>query len=202
MRPAIVVSLPHLRLVEDGRPAETLTQGLKARKNWAERALVEEQTSHVERLLTRILGNDSELDDLVQEVFVRALGKVDDLRDENVKSWIGAFAVNVAREVIRRRRRKRWLSFFAPEELPEVPDDDTPMELRDAVRALYRLLDTMDAEDRVVFTLRLVEGMQLTEIATVCDVSLSTVKRRVQRSENWFRARAMRDPRLADWVRS
>lgn len=202
MRPAIVVSLPHLRLVDEGRPTESLTAGLQGRKPWAERALLEEHTGHVERLLTRILGYESELDDLVQEVFVRALGKVDELRDENVKSWIGAFAVNVAREAIRRRRRRKWLSFSAPEELPEVPDENASLELRAAVRALYRVLDAMNAEDRVAFTLRTVEGMQLAEIATVCDVSLSTVKRRVQRAELWFRERAKRDPRLADWVTS
>jgi RNA polymerase sigma-70 factor, ECF subfamily len=202
MRPAIVVSLPHLRLVDEGRATESLTEGLKAKKPWAERTLVEEQTPHVERLLTRILGRESELDDLVQEVFVRALGKVEELRDENVKSWLGAFAVNVAREAIRRRRRRSWLSFFAPEDMPDVTEESAAFELRDAVRALYRLLDSMNADDRVAFTLRVVEGMQLSEIATVCDVSLSTVKRRLQRAETWFVARAKRDPRLVDWVKS
>lgn len=202
MRPAIVVSFPHLRLVDEERPKESLAAALQAKKPWAERALVDDHGPHVERLLTRILGFSSELDDLVQEVFVRALGKVDELRDENVRSWLGAFAVNVARETIRRRRRRSWLSFFAPEELPELPDDDATPELRDAVRALYRLLESMSADDRVVLTLRMIEGMQLSEIANVCDISLSTVKRRLQRAEELLMTRAKRDPRLAEWVMS
>jgi RNA polymerase sigma-70 factor (ECF subfamily) len=197
-QPASVVSLPRLRLVDES--GESLSLALRRGSRGAERRLLEEQTPFVERLLTRILGHENDLDDLVQEVFVRALGKVDDLRDDNVRSWVGAFAVNVARESIRRRRRRGWLSFFAPEDMPEIPADDSTPELRDAVRALYLLLDQMDADDRVAFTLRLVEGMQLSEIAAMCDISLSTVKRRVERGSSWFRARAKRDPHLADWV--
>jgi RNA polymerase sigma-70 factor (ECF subfamily) len=198
--PVSRVAPPHLRLLEEPQERPSLAQALQARRASAERAFLEEYTPFVERLLTRILGFESELDDLVQEVFVRAFVRIDDLRDDNLKSWIGAFAVNVAREALRRRRRRRWLSFVAPEEMLDVPTATATPEIRDAALALYSLLGKMDPEDRVVFSLRLIEGMQLAEIAVLCDLSLSTVKRRIQRAEAWFSTRARRDPRLADWV--
>ncbi|MBK8997876.1 MAG: sigma-70 family RNA polymerase sigma factor [Myxococcales bacterium] len=198
--PASLVALPRLRLLEEKQGRESLADALRARRPWAERALLETHAPFVERLLTRILGFESELEDLVQEVFVRAFSRIDDLRDDNLKSWIGAFAVNVARETLRRRRRRRWLSFASPEEVPDVPTDAVALEIRDAARALYTVLSRMNASDRVVFTLRLVEGMQLSEIAVLCDVSLSTVKRRMERAQAWFSSRARRDPRLAEWV--
>ncbi|MBK7583315.1 MAG: sigma-70 family RNA polymerase sigma factor [Myxococcales bacterium] len=201
-RPASLAAPPHLRLLEARQPQEDICAALRARRAWAERTFLDIHTPFVERLLTRILGFDHDLDDLVQEVFMRAFARVGDLRDDNLKSWVGAFTVNVAREALRRRRRKRWLSFSAPEEIPEVAAELATPEIRDAARALYSLLARMGADDRVAFTLRFIEGMQLSEIALLCDVSLSTVKRRIQRAEAWFSARARRDPRLAEWVTS
>ncbi|HMR75863.1 MAG TPA: sigma-70 region 4 domain-containing protein, partial [Polyangiaceae bacterium] len=66
--------------------------------------------------------------------------------------------------------------------------------------ALYRLLDRMDPDDRVVFTLRAIEGMELLEVAGLTDLSLSTVKRRFKRAQEFVIQHARRDVLLADWV--
>lgn len=178
-----------------------LVQALKARRAWAERTLLEEQSGYVERVLTRILGFHPELDDLVQEVFIRALERVDAIHDPSgLRSWIGAIAVFVAREAIRRRRRRRWLVLFSPDELPEPEAPSASPEIRAAAAAMYELFDRMDPELRIAFALRVVDGMELAELAELLDVSVSTVKRRVQRAEQWFVERARKDARLAEWA--
>jgi RNA polymerase sigma-70 factor (ECF subfamily) len=178
-----------------------LVDGLRARKAWAERALLEEHGAFVERVLTRILGFHPELEDLVQEVFIRALERVHDVHDASgLRSWIGAIAVFVAREAVRKRRRRRWLVLVAPEELPEPVAPNASPELRAALRALYELLERMDPELRIAFALRIVDGMELIEVAELTDVSLSTVKRRVKQAEQWFLERARRDARLSEWA--
>src|SRR5262245_43679660 len=58
-----------------------IARGLRAHDPGAERAFLERHTPRVERILTRILGLSAELDDLVQEVFVRAFERVSELRD-------------------------------------------------------------------------------------------------------------------------
>jgi RNA polymerase sigma-70 factor (ECF subfamily) len=180
--------------------AAALARALRAGEAWAECALLEQHTGHLEQLLTHILGERDDLDDLVQEVFVRAFERVDELREPRaLRGWLTAIAVFVAREAIRARRRRRWLLFLPPEETPEIPCADASPEMRAAVRAFYEVVGRLGADDRIAFTLRFVEGMELTDVAAACDVSLSTIKRRLKKAEAEFAARGRAHAALADW---
>src|SRR5688500_11996384 len=94
----------------------TLIRRLCAGDRWAERALIDRYAAHVERILMRILGGHPDLDDLTQEVFVRAFERLDELHDPPaLPRWLGAIAVFVAREAIRRKKRRQWLIFLPAE---------------------------------------------------------------------------------------
>jgi RNA polymerase sigma-70 factor, ECF subfamily len=184
---------------------ERVVDALRAGRAWAERALVETHTPLVRRLLGRILGSVPEIDDLCQEVFLRSIDKIRDLRDGvELRSWVTSFAVFVAREALRRRARRRWLLFFAPEDLPEEPDnhpeEDAASDARRALRATYAVLDAMDADLRTAFALRHIDGMELADVASACGVSLATIKRRLNKAEASFAARARRDAVLRTWT--
>jgi RNA polymerase sigma-70 factor, ECF subfamily len=200
----------HLRLVRKpeppARPPEAepgradLLRGLHARAPSAERRLLDDHATRVERILFRILGDARLIEDLVQDVFARVFARVDDVREpEALKPFITSVTVFVAREAIRKKRRHRFLAFFASDELPEIPISGDP-EAREGVRAFYRAIATLDPDDRVAFTLRIVEGQELTEVAAACNVSLATVKRRVQRAEAAFVERCKRDEVLSTWL--
>lgn len=155
----------------------------------------------VERTLVRILGADTDVAGLLNDVFVRALARIDRVVDpEALGAWLTRIAVFTAREHIRARRRRSWLSFFAADEIPEVEAREAPVEMREAVAHLYRALDALPVDDRVAFSLRYLEQMELTEVADACDVSLSTVKRRLARAETRFLALSRCDPLLASWI--
>ena len=197
-----------------GAPAladdEHLQDALRAGRPWAEREVLERFTSHVHRVLVRILGSTAELDDLTQEVFLRALRQIGRLRGGiGLSPWLASFAVNVARETLRARWRRRWLVFFAPPDLPEPLDGrgvrgqldaDACADATRAVRATYEVLDDMGASARALFALRHIEGMELTELSSAFGVSLATIKRRVASAEKTFRARARRHEVLRDWI--
>ena len=70
-------------------------------------------------------------------------------------------------------------------------------EVSDALRACYAILERMPTEERVVFALRHLDGMELTSIAVACDISLATVKRRLSRSQQRFLGQAERSDALA-----
>jgi RNA polymerase sigma-70 factor (ECF subfamily) len=183
----------------DGDPA-VFARALAAGETWAERGLLEQHTGHLERILTHILGRRQDIDDLVQEVFVRAFERVDELREPRaLRRWLTAIAVFVARETIRARKRRRWLVFLPPAETPEIPCVDASPELRAAVKAFYEVVGQLDADDRIAFTLRFVEGMELTDVAAACGVSLATIKRRLKQAEAEFSARGRAHEALADW---
>ncbi|MFT3767256.1 MAG: sigma-70 family RNA polymerase sigma factor [Minicystis sp.] len=184
----------------DPTAAQTL-RDLHDRKPAAERWLLENHAKRVERILFRILGDLRNLEDLVQEVFARVFARIDDVREpEALKAYVTSVTVFVAREAIRKKRRHRWLAFFASDELPEVGAGEDDGDAREGVRAFYRAVGTLDPEERLAFTLRIVEGMELTDVAAACGVSLSTVKRRVQRAEATFVERCKQDEVLSRWL--
>ncbi|HYQ01872.1 MAG TPA: sigma-70 family RNA polymerase sigma factor [Polyangiaceae bacterium] len=164
--------------------------------------LFDSHHQHVRRVLVRVLGPDPELSDLVQEVFLAAIGGIDRLdRPEALRGWLSSIAVFTARGRLRRRRRWRFLQFFSPEDLPDVADERGPhLEVGEALRATYRVLDRLPVEERVVFALRFIEGMEVAEVANASGVSLSTAKRRLGKASARFATLAKAEPALSDWL--
>lgn len=156
----------------------------------------------VRRVLLRVLGSDGEIVDCLQETFLRAFAGLASLEDpERLEGWLVSIAVNVARGVIRSRVRGRWLRFFAPEDVPEVSvAEDASPEVREAVRAVYEILEAMPVEERLAFALRRLDERELTEGAEAMGVSLATYKRRLSRAEERFVALAARKPALRGWA--
>lgn len=152
------------------------------------------------RVLQRILGAADEVEDARQEALLRTLDRLDRVESAaEVRGFACGVAAFVAREHLRKRSRRRWLHFFAPNEVPE-PEPDDHDEARETVRAVYSVLDQLDADDRIVFCLRIIDGMELTEVADACGISLATVKRRIAHAQERFVFHARRHPDLGAWV--
>ena len=185
----------------DSRADERLVRGLRGREPWAAAALVDRYGAHVRRVLWRVLGgDDSEHADLAQEVFIEAWRGIGPLRESSaLKAWLTQVAVFIARGAIRRRRRRRWLSFRA-----EVPDRPVPwagQHLQEAASAVYRIFEQMPADERIPFALRALDGLSLEQTAAACGMSLATVRRRLARAERRFFKLAADVPALAPWMR-
>lgn len=179
-----------------------LVAAIRAGHPGATAALFDRHATHVRRVLARVLGADPDLSDLLHDVFVRALDGVDRLEDPAaLQGWLTSIAVYTARGCIRRRQARRWLRIVAPEEVPEVEANQASVEVTEALRAAYALLDRMSADDRIPFALRFIDGMELTEVAAACGVSLATIKRRLTRAQTRFTDGARKTPALAEWLR-
>ncbi len=178
-----------------------LVEALLGGHRGATAELFDRYAHHVERILVRILGHDHEVADLLHEVFARLLAALGTLQDPGaLKGWLTGITVFTARECIRRRVRGRWLRFFAPEDLPDVESVATDEETREALRVTYALLDRLGADDRIAFTLRFFEGLEIVSIASACGVSINTAKRRIARAQRRFVALAEREPALKAWL--
>jgi RNA polymerase sigma-70 factor (ECF subfamily) len=138
----------------------------------------------------RILGRPSEVDDLVQEVFVEAARNWGTIREPGpIKAWLARITVRTARRRLKRRRLWETTAFFRSTDELEVPNLDhsaTPEE-RALLVQLYRVLDSLPVEDRLAFCLRHLEGEPLEEVAALCRCSLATAKRRVSRAMDALR---------------
>ncbi|WP_437750977.1 RNA polymerase sigma factor [Sorangium sp. So ce1389] len=170
---------------------------------WAKAVLFERYGALVERTARRVLGTErhTTFADVVHDTFVSAYATVHQVSDAAaLTSWMRSVAVHTACKSIRHHKARSWLRFFSPEDIPEPPARGADAELREAHDRTYRLLESFPLEERVAFALRYIEGMELTEAAAACDVSLATIKRRIARAEARFVSAAQRDPVLATWI--
>jgi len=181
---------------------ELLVLSLRARHPDAGTLLFDRYAPHVRRVLVRVMGPDSEILDLVHDVFVTALESVERLIDPRaLRAWLTQIAVFTARARIRRRVRGRILRFLPFTELPEPGVPPTDFEASQSMQAVYRVLDGLETDERIAFALRFVAGMELTEVAASCGVSLATIKRRLVRAQRSFAQGAAAEPALAERLR-
>ena len=134
--------------------------------------------------LRRLLGPGDDLPDLAQDVFARFFSKLRDLKKHgSIRAFITGIAFRRAREEIKRRRVRRTSAAMVLHHLNELSIAHiTDPERRHAAARLYRLMSTLGENDRMAYTLRFVEGLELNEIAKTLEVSLSTVRRSIKRA--------------------
>ena len=170
-----------------------LAFGLRAKEDWALAETWRRFAPLVLKTAERALGSRTEAEDAAQEIFYYVFRKAQTLRAPNrLRSFVYSFAIRVLKSELRRRKRRRWLTFLSSpaEDPPDLRSAD--VESRDLLRRFNALLDRLSARDRLVFVLRRMEAMTVEEIAGVTDLSISTVKR----------AMAHASARLSHWIES
>jgi RNA polymerase sigma-70 factor, ECF subfamily len=179
-----------------GGTDEEIVLAVKEGNTAACTALYDRYYNHVQRIICRCIGPDSELPDLVNEVFFQAIRSIRTLQNpSSLRSWLTSITIFTSRKCLRNRKRRNWLSFFSPEEIARVsyaPQEESNEEkLASSVR---KILDSMPSDEQVVFSLRYLEGMDLTEIAKSFNYSVRTAKRKLAASEIRFKKLAKAEP--------
>lgn len=158
------------------------------------RALVEQTTPLLYRLALRMLRNESDAKDAVQDTFIRAWKSLATLRDhKNSLSWLCGVTRNTAVDMIRRRRRKsRELSLDAPlseenyslvEKLAGAQENPEELLASAQARAFLRsAVDDLPQKHRVVLLLREVDGLGYEEMAVALGCPRGTVESRLHRA--------------------
>ncbi len=140
---------------------------------------------YVAKIGYRLLGRDDEVDDLVQDVFLAAHRGIGGLRDADaIRGWLATVTVRTAHRRLRYRRVRAFLHLDAQPEYEQVAAPGASPEQQAVLGAVYRVLDGLPAGQRVPWTLRYVEGEKLERIATLCNCSLATVKRRIKAAQD------------------
>lgn len=149
------------------------------------------------RFLIRFVNNPAAAEDLVQETFLQVhLSASSFDTSRRFKPWLFTIAANKARDYLRSRVRKPELSLeqgdsdseasFAstlPAEIPEVSEQATVEERKQAVRALVaRLPENL----RMVLLLGYFQQLPYADIAEALDIPVGTVKSRLHAAVNQF----------------
>jgi RNA polymerase sigma-70 factor (ECF subfamily) len=155
----------------------------------------------VRRILRRTLGPHAEVDDLLQQVFLRVLGQLGAVPESaQLRPVVIAVTARVLASELRRHRVRRLLRLRNPWQLVDAGTGPSDATTRTALSSLYRILDELDADARLAFTLKHFEGLQITELASATDASLSSAKRRLARANARVQAAVRRDAALSAYA--
>ncbi|WXB15792.1 RNA polymerase sigma factor [Pendulispora albinea] len=124
--------------------------------------------------------NDSDADDLCQEVFVIVFRKIQDFEQKSsLRTWLYGIAVRVA---LAHRRKAQTQRELPTATLPEVETNDGPHDRfaeREARKWLDMALDTLDEKKRAVFVLYEIEQLSMNEVAQALECPLQTAYSRL-----------------------
>lgn len=150
------------------------------------RVLVERYQDRIRGLLYSMFNEPDVVDDLAQEVFIKAYEALHRFRFEaSIYTWLYRIAVNKGRDELRRRKIRR---FFSLQHLDDRSRRE--MELRTAQRPadhesaelISMGLRALPDHQRIVVLLKDVEGFSYEEIAEILEVEIGTVKSRLSRA--------------------
>src|SRR5262249_41319648 len=139
------------------------------------------------RVAARLLGNEADALDAVQEGFVKALTHLDGFqRRSSFKTWLLRVVSNAALDLGRQRGRREAISLEAAEvrdadlSLLLVPDESAArLDRAELRRLLDQALQTLSEPQRRTFVLHAEAGLSYREVAEVMDISIGTVMSRL-----------------------
>lgn len=193
----------------DGSSSATEDLGLLRRAQAGDFAAFEQLVGRLQgrvySVAYRILGQQQDAEDVVQQTFLSLIEHIDTFRGESaVATWVFRIATNFALKVL---RKKRGLPTVAYEDetdsYAQVPHPEyiaawkeTPESLAEQAE-MRQLLDQaiaeLDDKYRIVFVLRDIEGLSTEETSDILGLTVSNVKVRLLRARMQLRERLTRE---------
>jgi RNA polymerase sigma-70 factor (ECF subfamily) len=177
-----------------GTPLETFSlEALRQGDRGEFASLVETYSPMIYRLGLKMLDNPQDVEDMLQETFLKAYRHLGDFDGRSsLSTWLYRIATNEALMALR-RKRPDTISFDEPLEDEAEPQEPLQIvdwccmpeeELMSAEGRAYldKAVESLPASLRVVFLLRDIEGLSTRETAEVLNLSEMAVKTRLSRA--------------------
>lgn len=168
--------------------------------------IVERYQHKIYRYVKGLVGNETDAEDITQEVFLKALNSLHGFREESsLQTWLFRIATNLCRDTLRRLQRERgWISLWrnadddeteSEIDLPDTRGDPERLLLQQELsKVLYSAIEHLPVAMRQVVILHDMESPSYEEIAQSLGVPVGTVKSRL------FHARARLRDALARYL--
>lgn len=158
-------------------------------------------------VVARMISNQADREDVVQEVFLQVFRSLSGFkRSAKLSTWVHRVTVNVTLQHIRKkgRRVKLHLMESPPPAEPAGPSGDEPYSPEEGLlqghrrEAVERILESMAPKKRVVLVLADFMGKSSREISEIVDAGALTVRTRLFYARKEFYGRLSRDPSFDD----
>jgi RNA polymerase sigma factor (sigma-70 family) len=152
--------------------------------------LVERHRRWVHRVCLRFLRSDDAARDATQDVFARALDRLDTFRGDNFPGWLKAIAVNACLNII--DREKRWAPLDASDAVPSsAPPPDAQLLASERKEQARRLIARLPQKQKIVFCLKYLDDCSYRDIEQLTGFTGREVKSFLQNArrnfEQWWR---------------
>lgn len=155
--------------------------------------LVSKYQRKLSRLLSRFVKDQAEVEDVVQEAFVKAYRALPSFRgDSAFYTWLYRIGINTAKNyLVAMGRRAPTVTDFDSEEAEEfdggeqLRDINTPESLlmtKQIANTVNEAMSQLPEELRAAIQLREIEGLSYEEIAAAMDCPIGTVRSRIFRA--------------------
>lgn len=191
-----------MNMTAKGQPRKTgdqaatvLVNRAKAGDRAAFEELVRRYRGRILALALHLSGNESEAEDITQEVFLKAYQKLDSFEGRShFFTWVYRMAVNRSLNAKRDKKRRREEALDDPRVARAVRVDSggdpvKAAELRATYVRLLRALDSLPANMRTSVVLVVLQGFSHAEAAVVLKCSSGTVAWHIHQARNRLRTK-------------
>jgi len=177
-----------------------LVQRVQAGDIRAFEVLVNKYQRKVARLLSRMVRDVDEIDDIVQEAFIKAYRALGNFRGESAfYTWLYRIAVNTAKNhLLAASRRPSSLremgddvseTFDESETLSDIDTPDSVLLSRQIAATVNKAMEELPEELKNAIVLREIEGLSYDEIAEIMNCPIGTVRSRIFRAREAISAK-------------
>ena len=148
--------------------------------------LYQRYSERVRKKCQSLVRNTSVVDDLVQDIFLKAFQNLSRFRsDSTFSTWLFAITYNYCIEYLRKNKRIRFGEWEENLDLPEeVEDEDVKQILELRQERVILLLEMLKPEDKVILLMKYHEGLRLKTIMDVLKISgESATKMKINRAK-------------------
>ena len=155
------------------------------------RLLVERYQERVRNIIFSIFHEQVIIDDLAQEIFIKAYEALPRFRFESsFYTWLYRIAVNKSRDELRKRKVRRFITLQPFDDSAEKEIADTTIfqgPREDAQELITEGLKKVPEKFRLPIILKDIEGMSYDEISEIMQCEIGTVKSRLSRGRAMLR---------------
>ena len=173
-----------------------LIEQLKQGDETAFRTIVEQWKDMVYNTILGIVQNETEAEDLAQDVFIKVFEKISTFKgDSKFSTWLYRIATTTALDHLRSKKRKKRFGFLKSlggdgDEKDSIPDFHNPgvsLDNKERAAVLFKAIDSLPENQKTAYTLHKLEGLSYRDVSEVLNTTVSAVESLMSRANQNLR---------------
>jgi len=171
---------------------------IKAGERQAFQMLVDAYQQKVINTCYSFVKNQRDAEDIAQEVFIEIYRSIGSFKEESeLSTWIYRISINKSLDFLRMLKRKKRIQNLIPifnqQTSREINISDQSKNMQDQLeqdemhQLLHQAINQLPSNQRIALTLNKFENLTSKEIASIMEISISSVESMLHRSKNNLR---------------